>query len=190
MQNMKAKIKLIITILLFGSCGTTSYKYEELVEKIKSNPNYLKSVDLEEYHYNILLKPEAIVNYEREFESTEQGEYLWFNIEFSINGFNQSPLRYNINSYNDFTNNLDYYANRANKDIYILSGKDTIYPSSYWFEYNQNLTNKELIIVGFKYATKTIKNDIQLVINDLIAHNGILKTTFDYKTVSKTYKIK
>lgn len=143
-----------------------------------------KEITIGKVHYKIQYKPadyiiaaENLDSAQKKKRAEELKGMVWFNIAFNIEGYNQSPLRYQVADLNEYTQRQDYYLNQAAKDIYLLYGKDTLYVDSYWFENNQNLTPYETIIVGFKLpgGISEPKEDLRLSYYDRVYKNGIIK---------------
>jgi hypothetical protein len=143
-----------------------------------------KEITIGKIHYKVQYKPADYIIATENPDSAQKRQrqeqlkgMVWFNISFSVDGYNQSPLRYQIADLNEYTQRQDYYLNQAAKDIYLLYGKDTLYVDSYWFENNQNLTPYETMIVGFKLPVGISEpaQDLKLSYYDRIFKNGIIK---------------
>lgn len=179
---MKKVSSGMLMVILLISCNQRkdAIKYAEDVDN-----GLKKEMTIGNVHYKIQCKPADYIVAMEHLDSVEKQKRLeqlkgtvWFNISFSIDGFGQSPLRYQISDLNEYTQRQDYYLNGAVKDIYLMYGKDTLYPNSYWFENNQNLTPYETMIVGFMLpaGVSVPQEDLKLSYYDRVFKNGIIKT--------------
>ena len=136
-----------LLFLSFTACKQEEFTIDELVKFSEDDKNGMrKSITLAGVDYVTQYRPAAlIINAEGGPDSIEAkrlqllNEMYWFNIDISIDGFNQSPMRYMLTSLEEYNARLDYFLNNAQRDIWILNNNDTIYPTSYWFENNHNL---------------------------------------------------
>ena len=179
--------KVINTILALSVCCACNRPARNTVDYAREEDNGLrKEINLGAMHYSIQYKPAAYI-LEQEHASPEAAAQraaqlkgmVWFNITFSVNGFGQSPLRYQAAGLEEYAARQDYFLNRAAGDIGLQYGPDTLQMESYWFENNQNLTPHETMIVGFRLpAGDSIpRQDLKLSYYDRIFHNGIIKAT-------------
>ena len=143
-----------------------------------------KTVSFDNVTYTVQYKPAGyIADMERLSPAdrlTRMGQLkgtAWFNITFKIEGYNQSPLRYQVTGIEEYTRRQDYYLNEAAKDMYMLYGNDTLYVNSYWFENNQNLLPYETMVVGFSLPDKEEQpeEDLRFSFHDKVYKNGIIK---------------
>lgn len=88
------------------------------------------------------------------FDSILKGydSLLFFNLEVSIDGFNEELLHYKPDVMNagDFDKRVAYYAFDMQKDICIvMAGKDTIPCTMYHYERNYGVSPKNNFMLGF-----------------------------------------
>lgn len=171
---------LIVSVLVSCKIKHDPVKYAE-----DKDNGLKKEITIGEVHYTIQYKPADYIVAMEHLDAEAEAERLkqlkgtvWFNISFSIIGFNQSPLRYKIAGVDEYTERQDYFLNEASKDIYLMYGTDTVYVDSYWFENNQNITPYETMIVGFVLpdGDETVKKDMRLSFHDRVYRNGVIKT--------------
>lgn len=179
---MKKVISVLLPALLLMACVREKdpVKYAENAEH-----GLRKTITVGEVVYTVQYKPPAYIAHMEHLDQAAtaarekqlQG-MAWFNISFTIKGFNQSPLRYKVSGLEEYTARQSYYLNEAPKDMYLLYGKDTLYVNSYWFENNQNLALHETMIVGFKLPgeTQNPEQDLRFSFQDRVYQNGIIKT--------------
>lgn len=178
---MNKVTKLVLPLLMLAACRQT----HDPIGYAEDKGNGLrKEMDIGSMHYTIQYKPADYIVASEHLDSGKTEERLkqlegtvWFNIAFSVKGYNQSPLRYQVTDLNEYTQRQDYFLNRAANDIYLLYGKDTLYADSYWFENNQNLTPYETMIVGFRLpeGVAAPREDLRLSYYDRVFKNGIIK---------------
>ncbi len=184
---MKKVINLYILLfipLLFSSCKK-SLKGIDYAGFIKEEKNGLKkTVAIDGWEYTIQYRPyEYILLQEHdEIAKRKRKEELkgtaCFTIKIKRADNSISPLRYNLESRDDYDKRLNYFLNGAAKDIKLLyNDVDTLYPVAYEFENNYNLTPEETMLVGFTLPNKDVspKENMQLSFNDQVFKNGIIK---------------
>lgn len=189
----------IAAILFFSctACKQEEFTIDELVKFSEDDKNGMrKSITLAGVNYVTQYRPAAlIISAEGGPDSIDAkrlqllNEMYWFNIDISIDGFNQSPIRYMLTSLEEYNARLDYFLNNAQRDIWILNNNDTLYPTSYWFENNHNLIPKETIVLGFEKSR--LKEDaITLSFNDRVFKTGIVKFGFSKEKLDKKIVLK
>lgn len=186
-------MKQVINILLFGImlCGCIRQQDPVLYAEDKKN-GLKKTVEVGNVIYDIQYKPPIYIARMEHLDKAAEQErtkslqgMAWFNVSFKIKDFNESPLRYNLTSLEEYTARQDYYLNKAPKDMYLLYGKDTLYVNSYWFENNQNLSLHETMVIGFKLPGKILKpeEDLRFSFYDRVYQNGIIKTIINKEDI-------
>jgi len=181
--------KVISGMLLTGLwliAGCSSIAEQKDIVRYAENPGngLRKKVTVGNCTYTIQYKPAAYILFLEHTPPDQLGQrrqqldsMAWFNISFHIEGFESSPLRYKVSGLGDYDTRLNYYLNDAAKDMYLLYGKDTLYPVSYWFENNQNLTAAETMIAGFRLRDgDRPDHDLHFAFYDRVFQNGIIKT--------------
>lgn len=195
---MKKVIKLLILALLFVcniSCkkNLTKVDYEFYVQD--KNNGLRKKTMVGAWEYNFQYKPydyillcENIVSFEREKRLKELEGTAWFNISFMNKQSRESALRQGLNSKDEYDSRLNYFLNDAINSVQLHYGHtDTLKPIAYAFENNYNLSPQETIVVGFKLpdGEKVPSKDMQIVYEDKIFKNGIIKVIIDKKDLRK-----
>lgn len=200
MKSMKKGISLmIIAGSLLAACNTNFSNTTEAKKFMEDKDNGLrKEVRVDRIIYNYQYKPtDYIVATEAsgseepaalEQRKKDLDQMWWFNVELSVADFNQSPLRYQLTSLEEYQQRQDYMLNYAPRDFVLIAGADTLHPASYWFENNQNLTPQETVVLAFE-KPKQIPEEVQLVFNDQLFRNGMIKATFETKKLNKQINI-
>jgi len=193
---MRKAINIFWVLILLGMCDACkrTLKIADYVRYVNGKENgLLKKVEVDGFEYSVQYKPyDYIILMENKgsmmSENTgkrkaELAGTAWFNISIKRNDNTTTLLRYGLSSLDQYNTRLDYYLNKAQNDIWLLYGKDTIHPASYLFENNYNLTPQETMVVGF-YLPKgdnCPKEKMQLSYNDQVFKNGIIKVTYAEK---------
>lgn len=200
MSNMRKVISLAaLAGLLLSSCNTDFSNTAEAKKYMDDKDNGLrKEIRVERFVYSYQYKPAAYIlateaTGEEDPAVSEQRrknleQMWWFNVTLSVADFNQSPLRYQLTSMEEYQQRQDYMLNYASRDFVLLAGTDTLHPASYWFENNQNLVPSETVVLAFE-KPKQMPEEVQLVFNDQLFRNGIIKATFDTKKLNKKISI-
>ncbi len=95
---------------------------------------------------------------------------LFFDLEISIDHFNEEMIHYGIvaNDEASFENRVAYYSFGMQKDISLVSGKDTIPCTVYHYERNYGVSPQNHFMLGFR--TSRVKDVV------LVYHNQLLAT--------------
>ncbi len=189
---MKQAINLLILALLLAGC---SREHDPVAYAENDRNGLKKTITVGDVNYTILYKTPAYIARKEHLDKTAEAArekqlqgMAWFNIAFSISGYNQSPLRYQVSGQEEYAARQNYYLNEAPNDIYLLYGSDTLYVSSYWFENSQNLLPFETIIVGFKLPgnVQQPEQDLKLSFYDRVFKNGIIKAVIKKEDLEDT----
>lgn len=183
----------LLLIFLFASCNFHKEASSDIIQYVENPENGLrKSVSIGVCSFQFQYKPNAyILKQEHDENSTMKTERLhqldsmvWFNVTIQINGYNDSPLKYAAMNYEEYTARLNYYINNSKSDYYLVTGKDTLYATAYWFEDNKGLTPNLTMIVGFKlrHASRA-KHNLIIAYYDRVFRSGIIKTVFNIKDI-------
>lgn len=182
---MKKAINALLAVCLLAGCGNGDALKDPVAYAENMDHGLRKQVNRGALQYVLQYKtPAYILDMERagglEPDSGRLAALkgmIWFNVSFSVPGFPQSPLRYQVSDVGMYNDRLNYYLNEAGRDMRLLYGKDTLYPASYWFEHGQNLAAHETIVVGFRLpdGEEEPERDIQFSFYDRVFKNGIIK---------------
>ena len=172
-------------------------KEQEYVSYINDKNNGLKKViQIDGWEFEMQYRPYdyiALLENKNEVSDSVSKDRIaqlkgtaWFSIMFKRIDNQITPLRYGVSSIDEYNDRLNYYLNHAIADIKLLYGKDTLYPKSYLFENNYNLTPQETMIVGFylpdgdSYPQKKMR----LSFFDRIFKNGIINAQYPASTLN------
>lgn len=186
---MKGGIKIVclVTLAIFAGCKQ-SLKSNEYILYVRNIENGLcKNIVLDGWKYVIQYRPYDYILLQEHNNIKENGKRrqelagtVSFIIKVKRDDNSVSPLRYNLKSREEYDQRLDYFLNHAGKELKLLYGNDTLYPTAYEFENNYNLTTEETMLVGFTLPGKeqAPSKDMQLSFNDEVFKNGIIKAKF------------
>ena len=174
-----------------SSCSKTM-SADAYLKYIESPENgYRKVVQVDGWEYTFQYKPYEYILC-KEFHGLKKSELYkkrmeqlkgtaWFNIYFKRIADTVSPLRYRINSLDEYNQRLTYYLSSAAGKLKLYYGKDTLTTMSYLFETNYNLTPQETMVVGFALPVhdESPQRDMQISYHDVVFNNGIIKSKFE-----------
>lgn len=194
-------MRKVISIVLCFACGLSSCKseftYDELADHSRSEKSGMQQrAAVGDLKYTAQYRPSSLILATEELQGTEREDRMavlekmyWFNIDVELEGTDQSPLRYQLISLDEYNSRLDYFLNHAQRDIWIMNGSDTVFPVSYWFENNHNLVGKETMVLAFDKEQLT--NDRPVIsFNDRVFRTGIVKFPFSKKVLDKKIVLK
>lgn len=199
MKNTMKGIKIITLViaicLTLLSCFHSSLDKNTSAGVISSKDGLQKDIIIDSFFVSFQLNPTANLlkreglTEEKELKArtVQLDSMFWFNVSISIKGFNQSPLRYQISSLEQYESRLNYYLNEAANDFSLVVGNsDTLLPSVYWFENNQNLLSRETMIIGYQRPKDFVAlQDLHLSYFDRIFGNGIIKATIESRDLKR-----
>lgn len=199
MKSMKKGISLVVIAgYLLTACNTNFSNTADAKKFIEDKDNGLrKEIRVDRIVYCYQYKPTDYMMANeagdedpaaQEQRKKDLDQMWWFNVELSVADFNQSPLRYQLTSMEEYQQRQDYMLNYAPRDFALIADADTLHPASYWFENNQNLTPHETVVLAFE-KPKQIPEEVQLVFNDQLFRNGMIKATFETKKLNKQINI-
>lgn len=188
------KTALIVSgLFCFASCHKRlgSDQYMAYVNDAKNG--LVKTVVVGQWEYLVQYRPHDYMVMSEQLNIGQINDRLkqlegtaWFNISFKNTVNNVSSLRADVTSKEMYDERLNYFNNEAVKDISMIYGKDTLYPASYLFENNYNLTPQETMVVGFTLPDKIPLQDMQIIYNDKVYKNGIVKAKITKDAIEHT----
>lgn len=188
------------SVLLLAVCLLSACKYydwlsaEDYISYVENEENgMVKNIEIDGWKYNIQYKPADYIllhEHNTEAENRERKKQLegtaWFNITVIQKDGKGSPLRYHVNTQEEYQSRYNYYLYQAGSDISLVWNGDTLHPVSYIFENNYNLAPQETMVAGFILPEKATEKvtDVQLVYKDRLLGTGIIKAKFYQKDIS------
>ncbi|MCW3123055.1 MAG: hypothetical protein JWQ38_2547 [Flavipsychrobacter sp.] len=197
---MKKEINytLFIALILFSLSCRNKMHATDYVTYINNKEHGLKKISVidgfefdfqyKPYDYIILMEQKGSIN-STDFirRKSELAGTAWFTITIKRTDNSVSPMRYGITSIDDYNVRLNYFLNKASKDIKLVYDKISLQPVSYLFENNFNLTPQETIVIGF-YLPKganSPQKSMQLSFNDKIFKTGIINAEFSKEDLKR-----
>lgn len=189
----------LLGLLMLGSCRR-SLNVNDYIKYVHEEKNGLrKVVQIDGWEYSLQYKPYDYIfcmesgnnNTGREKRIKSLKGTAWFNISFRRIDGSITPLKYNISSLDEYDARLDYFLNRATKNIKLIYGADTLPPMSYLFENNYNLAPQETMVVGFDLPGTPAQpeKDMQLCYYDPVLKNGIIKALYKEEDLKRIPKL-
>lgn len=185
---MHKVIKLMAGLLLLvaASSCTKHLDNRAFVAHMKDPGNgACKKVTLDKWHYTFqYLSPAYLQMLDKDdngkaIETKRHDGYVTMSIAFNNSSASNSPLRQDINNYEEYQARLNYYIGEAAKDISISYGGNPLQVANYHFETNYNLTPQETMVFNFKLPSEDLPGqDIQVSYYDRVFKNGIIKVLF------------
>lgn len=207
----KNKIRILTILLILVFTGIVSFKminfnssinlnHKEYVEYIKSENDLKIKKEISDYNYILTLEPgnyNAIKNLSlnadievKKKAILESDEFIYFNLKVkSLDKGNPvlDPSKLDIQEYN---NRLHYYHAIAQNDIKLIVDNDSLKCLNYLFENPYNLSDEVNMLLAFNVSTKNLKSDLQLVYNDRLFNNGLIKFLYKKQTINNLPKLK
>jgi hypothetical protein len=192
-QAVKSILVLALTLTL-GSCENRMNGEQYMAFVKQEESGCLKQVAAGSFLYSIQYKPSEYILYS---EGLQVGDSLydqrkkdlkgtiWLNVAFKLAHGTTTPLKYNVSSYDEYNQRLNYYLGEAAKDVRLVYGARELAPISYHFETNYGLTPQETMVLGFALPDNEPlpTKDFQLALVDKVFNNGIIKATFLSETL-------
>lgn len=188
MQALRNNYILIIAILfVISSCGKRGLSYEissQAAAKAFLEDESEKNVyetKLKDVNFKLSYLPaEAMALRELgDLSQASQASFdtlvksyeglLFFDMEISIDHFNEEMIHYGPAANNEasFENRVAYYSFGMQKDICLVSGKDTIPCTAYHYERNYGISPQNHFMLGFRASR--VKDVVLIYDNQLLA---------------------
>lgn len=202
---MKLGIKIALSVSIFSlliySCKRELQSPLEYINYVENEENGLKkSITVNGWCYDFQYKPHEYIILKEGGDLGFQGadrkkqldKTVWFNVDISRVEKTINPLKYKMQTLQDYETRYQYMISQAAQDFTLVYNKtDTVYPISYLFETNYNLTPIETVVIGFKLPNdlQVAANDMQIIYRDRVFNNGIVKTLFTQKDITQLPKL-
>lgn len=140
-------------------------------QKENTNLNYSKKIKEVNYNLNYISNEQMALKQVNDISTLNQTQFdsivhnydslLFFNLEISIDNFNDDILKYKLEGDIEFNYSqlVEYYAFKMQKDINLVQNeRDTIPCVLYHYERNYGISPKTNIMLGFKPTS--LKNTV------------------------------
>lgn len=195
MQKEVSWFLLVLVVVSAVSCRKYMHA-EEYIRFVANKANGLKKVAaVDGWEFCMQYRPYDYILLMENKGKAEGSKYdkrvaelqgtAWFNISIKRVDNSISPLRYGVATIEEYNYRLNYYLNEAAEDIRLVYDKDTLWPMSYLFENNYNLSPQETMVVGFSLpkGEKYPQKDMRLSFVDRVFKNGIINAEYSGKTL-------
>lgn len=197
---MKRLGRLTLVFIVLASCSKKELLPSELIHWVENEENGLrKRQNFENYFFEAKYKPiEYIIALEGRSDVITQGKYesireelsglQYLDLNIGTLRSDGNALSSSISSNEEYFERLDYFITYARHDIFMVQGKDTLYPKLFHFERNYGLAPKNTLLLGFDQI-KTVSDRI-LIIDDQILGVGRVKFMFENDKINLTPTLK
>jgi hypothetical protein len=195
MQKVINRISLLLAVLIFISCKQ-HMQAAGYMNFVNNKENGLKKISaIDGWEFCMLYRPYDYIMLMENKGKMEKGKCdkrmselqgtAWFNISIKRADNSITPMRYGVSSIEEYNERLHYYLNEAVKDIRLVYDKDTLWPMSYLFENNYNLSPQETMVVGFSLpkGEHFPQKNMRLSFVDRIFKNGIINAEYSGRTL-------
>ncbi len=100
----------------------------------------------------------------------------------------KTMLETGISTPEEYGARMNYFSSHAQKDMFIIQGKDTLNCLSYHFENTFGLEKSNKI--NLEFERKNNVGDIEFVFDEKSLNTGIIKFTIPYNTLKNTPQLK
>jgi hypothetical protein len=154
--------------------------------------NYLiRDKELSDIKYQLSFMPKECLAY-RELKNAEYSKeqfeeakkhyegMSYFNFRMEVIDGTGELLKHRLSSANEYNNRINYLAFEMQKDIFLVQGKDTLYPGLYHFERVFEAAPYTTIMLAFDNLKFNPEKEFTVVCNDKLFNKGYIK--YNYRT--------
>ncbi len=191
---------LSILLLITISCGKRALTPVQYLRYIDDKSNGLiKEKQIGPYTVTCEFKPAGYIVLKEKFkqindnelkdigdELSDASEMNHFYMRFTAEGENDI-LKSHLQSQAEYYERLNYFSNFIQKDLYLISGSDTIDCAYTYFERNFGLSNRNTLLLGFKkgnYNGGVGGGDFTLIYDDQVLGLGPVQFKFGLGDIS------
>jgi hypothetical protein len=98
-------------------------------------------------------------------------------------------MKYQIKNYEEYDERVKYFSFKAQEDMYLLSGEDTIRCDLFHFERTFDLDSRCVFSLGFERGKIDHSVPLTFIYDDKIFKRGFIKLTFPPYTISNIPKL-
>lgn len=200
MKRLKYILVLVLGALILASCGKEVLRPSDLIKWVDQEENGLvQRQNFENYFFEAKYKPiDYVVSMEGRTDDLSEEDYS--NMKSQLEGLQYVDLNIGtlsktgnalsgeVESEDEYFQRLDYFVTYAQQDIFMVQGKDTLYPKLYHFERNYGLAPKNTLLLGFENGSS--ETDRYVFIDDKILGVGRVKFLFENEAIKSTPTLK
>lgn len=135
------------------------------------------------------LKKENISSAELKKELEARSELEYYHLRIGAKDYNGELLKYDLGNGHEYTERVDYYAFKFEKDITLVAGTDTVSCSIFHYERTFDVAPYSSFLLAFKIPAKDKGKDRTIVIDDKIFNKGTVKFFFSEKRINTLPKL-
>ncbi|MCW3104306.1 MAG: hypothetical protein JWO09_2746 [Bacteroidetes bacterium] len=141
---------------------------------ISYNLSYMPS----QYMACLELKGTDYTKEELEKASTHYAAMSYFNFRISIPKSSGELLKYELGSAAEYNDRIGYMSFRMEKDLFLVQGKDTLYPGLFHFERIYEIAPYATVMLAFDNEKFSRDKEFTIVYNDALFHKGYIKYSY------------
>lgn len=148
-----------------------------------------KSKELSDITYNLFYMPAQVMahtelkgtDYTKEELEKASAHYTamsYFNFRIGIPKGSGELLKYDLRSAAQYNDRIEYMSFRMQKDIFLVQGKDTLYPGLFHFERIYEVAPYATVMLAFDNEKFSRDKAFTIVYNDALFHKGYIKYSY------------
>lgn len=169
----------------------TELPLEQLVKWVGEKENDLsKTKDISEMTYHLSYMPKECMaymelqnkSYSKEELQKALGYYnamTYFNFRIELKEGQGELLKHDLNSPQQYNDRINYVSFEMQKDIFLVQGKDTLFPGLYHFERTFDVAPFTTVMLAFDNEKFNPSDEFTVVYNDKLFNKGFIK--YNYK---------
>lgn len=168
-------------------------EYINWVDKNLTKKKELKNISYELKYTPVEYKLLKNTNYtdknkfNNDIKDYKDSQYFTFKI--MISDEKTSPMKYNLNTEQEYFARVEYLSFGIINDIYMIDDQDTLSCQLNYFERNYDLAPYIIESLTFELKNSNYKGDKLLIYNDRLFGNGIIKFRFNVEELKRTPKV-
>jgi hypothetical protein len=161
-------------------------------KKQKSINDLLFTLQFKPYEYIVCLEEqkEHIADSTLKKKIAELNEMQYYDLKISLKEGVGELLKYRLNTAQEYTDRVNYFAFGMQKDIKMVEGNDTIPCELYHFERSFDASPNSTILLGFPVKSNSSSTEKTLLVYDKTFNTGMVKFTFSKDELKKLPKLK
>ncbi len=169
----------------------TELPLEQLVKWVGEKENDLsKTKDISEMTYHLSYMPKECMaymelqnkSYSKEELQKALGYYnamTYFNFRIELKEGQGELLKHDLSSPQQYNDRINYVSFEMQKDIFLVQGKDTLFPGLYHFERTFDVAPFTTVMLAFDNEKFNPSDEFTVVYNDKLFNKGFIK--YNYK---------
>jgi hypothetical protein len=171
----------------------TQLELPVFVKWVENEENELvKNKTISEINYQVAFLPCDYLAYTelknedytpQQFEQTKKNYegMSYFKLRIEVKEHTGELLKYALSSARQYNERISYMAFRMQQDLFLVQGKDTLYPGLYHFERAYDLAPFADVMLAFDNAKFHPENEFTIVYNDRLFNKGYIKYIYRQK---------